>query len=128
MRLRIPFVVLAVLAVTAPLALADELTLKLSSREKQTVRGLKVELTCVGDPCEVEIGGKARAAGRKFALKPKTRSLTAREPEVVGLRIKRARELRELLDEAEGTATVNVRAANVDGAVAKLKARIDLTG
>ena len=128
MKLRIPVIALAVLALAAPPALADDLTLKLNSREEQRAQGLKVKLTCIDSPCEVELGGKARAAGQKFALKPKVRTLSAREPEVVKLRVKHARELRDLLEEADGTATVNARATNADGVVAKLKVRIDLIG
>jgi hypothetical protein len=117
----------AVLLAAVP-ALAGGLTLRLDTRERQTAEELNVKLTCVDDPCTVEVEGKARVGTRKFAIKPKERSLAAGETERFELRIKKLRRLEELLSERDGKATVKARGTNLEGASTKLKVEITLKG
>jgi hypothetical protein len=128
MRLRIPFIALLAFALGAPAASADSLTLRLETREQQTAKELNVKLTCIDDPCTVEVTGKARVGTRKFEIRPKERSLPAGETERFKLRIKKRRELEDLLVERDGKATVKARATNADGASPKVKVGITLKG
>jgi hypothetical protein len=128
MRVKIALMALGLFAVAAPLAFGDGLTLKLGTHERQKPSQLKVEVTCVDDPCLVEVHGKARVGTRKFALKPKVRSVAAREPEQFRLRVKKLGRLEDLLIERDGTATVRARGTNADDAEVKLKVEITLIG
>lgn len=128
MRLKTSLIALAASALLAPVAFADGLTLRLEARELQTARELKVKLTCVDDPCVLEITGKARVGTRNFDIRPKERSLDAGEPEQVRLRIVNRRKLRELLADRDGSAIVKARATNDDDASAKVKIEITLKG
>lgn len=128
MRLKIVTVALVLLTLAAPAALAGGLTLRLDTRERQTARELKVKLTCVDDPCTVEVTGKARVGTRKFDIKPKERSLPADETDRFKLRVEKLRKLEELLIERDGKAIVKARGTRPDGASTKLKAEITLKG
>jgi hypothetical protein len=128
MRLRIPFIAVLAFALVAPAASADSLTLRLDTREWQTARELNVKLTCVDDPCTVEVTGKARVGTRKFEIRPRQRSLPAGETERFELRIKNLRKLEDLLVERDGKATVKARATNADGASPKVRVEITLKG
>jgi hypothetical protein len=121
-------VILAMSAGTAIGGLGGLLTLKVETKEHQRAADLSAKITCVGNPCEVTITGKARASGKEFALRPKHRSLPAGEPDRFRLRVKRLRKLEELLADSDGRATAKVRAVDPAGAVAKVKARVRLTG
>jgi hypothetical protein len=131
MRLKVCWIAVAVLALAVPAAaaahLGERLTMKVQTKEHQQPRELAAKVTCVNDPCRVTITGKARAAGKTFAIKPKTGSLLAGEEEKFQLRVKKLRDLEELLVDAEGKATLDVRATSDAGSVAKLKAKITLT-
>jgi hypothetical protein len=128
MRVKIALIALAVVALAAPVALGDGLTLRLETHERQKASELKVKITCVDDPCLVEVNGKARVGTRKFALKPKVRSIAEGEPEQFRVRVKKLRKLETLLTDRDGTATVQARGTNADGADPKLKVEITLTG
>jgi hypothetical protein len=128
MRLRIPFIAVLAFALVAPAASADGLTLRLDTRERQTARELNVKLTCLDDPCTVEVTGKARVGTRKFEIRPRERSLPAGETERFELRIKKLRRLEDLLVERDGKATVKARGTNADGASPKVKVEITLKG
>jgi hypothetical protein len=122
------FAAIAVLLLAAVPALADSLTLRLDTHERQTARGLKVKLTCVDDPCTVEVTGKARVGTKKFAIRPKERSLAAGEGEQFELRIKKLRKLEELLLERDGKAKVKARGTNDEGTSTEVKVEITLKG
>jgi hypothetical protein len=131
MRLKFRLIALALVALAFPaaaLGVGNGLTAKLETDKKQKARDLVVTVTCVDDPCSVTVEGKARAGGRKFQIRPKARSLEAREPEKLRLRPKKLGKLEALLVEEDGLATVTVRATNAEGAVARLKGEITLTG
>jgi hypothetical protein len=128
MSLKTSLIALAASALLAPVAFADGLTLRVEARELQAAPELKVKLTCVDDPCVLEITGKARVGTRKFDIRPKERSLDAGEPEQVRLRIVNRRKLRELLADRDGSAIVKARATNDDDASAKVKIEITLKG
>jgi hypothetical protein len=122
------FAAIAVLLLAAVPSLAGGLTLRLDTHERQTARDLKVKLTCVDDPCTVEVTGKARVGTKKFAIRPKERSLAAGEGEQFELRIKKLRKLEELLLERDGKAKVKARGTNADGASTEVKVEITLKG
>jgi hypothetical protein len=128
MRLKIALVALVALAGVAPAASAGGLTLRLDTRERQTARELNVKVTCVDDPCTAEVTGKARVGTKKFAIRPKERSLAADETERFELRVKRLRRLEKLLVQRDGKAVVKVRGTRADGASTKLKIEITLKG
>ena len=128
MRLKTVLLALAALALAAPAAFGNGLTLRLDTHERQTARELKVKLTCVDDPCTAEVTGKARVGTKKFAIRPKDRSLAAGEGEQFKLRIKKLRKLEELLLERDGTAKVKARGTNADGASTEVKVEITLKG
>jgi hypothetical protein len=128
MRFKIASIVLAVLALTAPVAFAGGLTLRLDTRERQIARELQVKLTCFDNPCTVEVAGKARVGTKKFAIRPKERSLRADETERFKLRIEKLRRLEALLVERDGKATVKARGTSPEGVSAKLKVEITLKG
>jgi hypothetical protein len=129
MRLKIALIATAagVLLATVP-ALAGGLTLRLDTRERQLARDLTVKVTCVDDPCTVEVTGKARVGTRKFEIRPKERSLAADETERFELRVKKLRKLEELLIERDGKAVVKARGTRPDGATTKLKIEVTLKG
>jgi hypothetical protein len=128
MRLKIALVALAALAVVAPMASAGGLTLRLDTRERQLARELTVKVTCVDDPCTVEVTGKARVGTRKFEIRPKERVLAPDETERFELRVKKLRKLEERLVERDGKAVVKARGTRPDGASTKLKIEITLKG
>jgi DNA-binding helix-hairpin-helix protein with protein kinase domain len=128
MRLKIAVVALVALAVVAPAASAGGITLRIETRERQTARELNVKVTCVDDPCTAEVTGKARVGTRRFAIRPKERSLAADETERFELRVRRLRRLEKLLVERDGKAVVKVRGTRADGASTKLKIEITLKG
>ena len=129
MRLKIPLIaaIAGVLLAAVP-AFADGLTLRLDTHERQAARELSVKLTCVDDPCTVEVTGNARVGTRKFEIRPRHRSLAAGETERFQLRVKKLRKLEALLVERDGKATVKARGTNADGASTKLKVEITLKG
>src|ERR687892_661213 len=128
MRFKSLLIAVAALALAAPAAFGNGLTLRLDTHERQTARELKVKLTCVDDPCTVEVTGKARVGTRKFTIRPKERSLAEGEAEQFKLRIKKLRKLEELLLERDGTAKVKARGTNAAGASTKVKVEITLKG
>jgi hypothetical protein len=129
MRLKIALIAAAaaVLLATVP-AFAGGLTLRLDTRERQLARDLNVKVTCIDDPCTVDVTGKARVGTKKFQIRPKERSLAADETERFKLRVKRLRRLEELLAERDGKAVVKARGTRADGASTKLKIEIALKG
>jgi hypothetical protein len=128
MRLKIASIALVVLTLVAAEAVARGLTLRLDTRERQTARELNVKLTCVDDPCTVEVTGKARVGTRKFDIRPKERSLAPDETERLKLRVEKLRRLEELLVERDGKAIVKAKGTRPDGASVKLEVEITLKG
>ena len=129
MRLKIVLsaATLAVLVAAVP-ALAGGLTLRLDTRERQTADELNVKLTCVNAPCTVEVTGKARVGTKKFAIRPKERSLEAEETERFELRVKKLHKLEELLAERDGKAKVKARGTTTSGASTTVSIEITLKG
>lgn len=130
MRSRSRWIAVASLALAAPAAVAVAGTVPfnvvLEGKESQTVAGLKVKVTCPDLPCEAQVKGKARSGGEAFKIEPKSRTLAVDEPERFRLKVTNAGELRELLADDEGKATVKVRATTADGGVAKTEGKIRL--
>ncbi len=131
MRMKVRLIVSALVVLAFPaaaLGAGNGLTVELESKEKQKADHLAVTVTCLDDPCHVTVEGKARAGDRKFTIRPKARSLTAGEAEKLRLKPRKLGKLEALLVEENGTANVKVQATSPEGAVARLKAEITLTG